>query len=237
MKKFLTVMAVLLAFLVSETFAKSRSSGFSRSSSKSSFSKSSYKSSKSSYKTTKPKSTSSWGKKSTVKSNTSTVKPKAVSTNKLDAKQTKKVTSNKSTKRFSSKKEAETAARKSLIQKNSYTSSKPPTKRPEYVPSTVSRNGRSYDVKYYPMPGGGYGYGYRDPTSGLIVSLLAADMIMDAAMMNRYGYSYGPAPVRTTHVVHKGESKPMSSMGWVFTFMVTLFIMGLIIFFIRKGLE
>lgn len=239
MKNFLTVMAILLAFITTEAFAgKSRSGGFSRS--KSSYSKPSYskpKVSKPSYKYNKPKATKSFGSnKSTVKNNSS-FKPKAVSKNKLDAKQTKKVSSNKSTKRFKTKKEAEAAARKSLAKKNSYTSSKPPAKRPDYVPRNVTRNGRSYDVNYYPMPGGGYGYGYRDPTTGLIVSLLAADMIMDAAMMNRYGYSYGPAPVRnthTTHVVHRGESKPMSAMGWIFIFLITFFVMGLIIYFIRK---
>lgn len=235
MKKFLTIFTVLLTLLVADTFAKSRSSSWGGSKSKSS-----YKSTPSKSYSTK-KSTSSWSSKKKSKNSynskstaSTTSKSKAISKNKLDAKQTKKVTSSNNAKRYTSKKEAETAARKELASKNSYTSSTPPSTRPEYVPKTVSRNGRNYDVDYYRMPNGSYGYGYRDPSTGLIVSLLAADMMMDAAMMSRYGYSYGPAP-RTTHVVHheKGESKPMGVMGWILTFFIIGGIFGIIIYVIR----
>lgn len=244
MKKFLTLFAVLLTFLVADTFAKSRSSGGFGGS------RSSYKSTPSkSYSTHKPKkSTSSWSsKKSTTKpsykskstTTTSTTKPKAVSTNKLDAKQTKKVTSSTTTKRYTSKKEAEAAARKELASKNTYTSSTPPPTRPSYVPQTVTRNGRTYETDYYRLPNGSYGYGYRDPTTGLIVSLLAADMIMDAAYMRNHGYTYGPAPrtTHTTHVVHHDnyESRPMGVMGWILTFFIIGGIFGLIIYAIRKA--
>ena len=251
MKKFLTIFAVLLAFLVTNTFAKSksRSSSWGGSKSKSSYSKPSK--SKSSYTSYKPakKSTSSWSsqKKVTKPSNSynskstvhTTTKPKAVSINKLDVKQTKKQTSSKNAKRYTSKKEAETAARKDLVSKNSYTSPKPPTVRPSHVPHTVTRNGRSYDTDYYRFPNGSYGYGYRDPTTGLIVGLLAADMMMDAAYMRNHGYSYGPAPrsTHTTHVVHhsKSESRPISTMGWIFIFFITFTIIGLIIYAICKS--
>jgi cobalamin biosynthesis Mg chelatase CobN len=236
MKKFITIFAVILAFLASETFAKSRSGGFSRSSSKSSWGSSSKKSTSS---WGSKKSTSSWGsKKATATKPTSTksyVKPKAVSKSKLDAKQSKKVASSKSAKRYTSKKEAESAARKDLKAKNTYTSSTPPATRPSHVPQNVTRDGQSYNVNYHRMSDGSYGYGYRDPTSGLLVSLLAADMIMDAAYMRNHGYAYGPAP-RTTvvHTNHR-QSTPMSAMGWVFTFLVLFIICGFIIWIIRRN--
>jgi len=175
-------------------------------------------------------------------SNTSkTEKPKAVSTSKLDAKQTKKQASSSTTKRFTSKKEAETAARRASVSKNTYTSSTRPATRPAYVPQRVSRNGRSYDTDYYRMPNGTYGYGYRDPSTGLIMALIAADMAVDAAYMRNNNYAYGPTPHRnthTTHVVHSGPrqpSAPMSIMGWIFTFLLTFTIIGGIIWIVRKN--
>lgn len=238
MKKFLTLFFILIAFIVSDTFAKSRSSSWGGGSK----STSSWGSKKSTSSWSSKKSTSSWGSKKSTSTkpkavSTSTTKPKAVSTNKLDTKQTKKVTSSTTAKKYASKKEAETAARKELASKNSYTSPKPPTTRPEYVPTTVNRNGVRYDVDYHRLPNGSYGYGYRDPSTGLIVSLLAADMMMDAAMMNRYGYSYGPSQrtTHTTHVVHhdRSEHRPMGVMGWILTFFIIGGVFGIIIYIIR----
>ncbi len=232
MKKLPILLTVILTFLVSDVFSKSRSSrsgGFGGFRSKSTPSKS--------YNTVKvKKSTSNWSTKKVapkpIKSiNTSKVKPKAVSKNKLDVKQTKRqASSTVSKKKYSSKKDAENAARKDLLKKNTYTSSKAPSTRPSHVPNSVTRNGRSYDVDYHPMPGGGYGYGYRDPTSGLIISLLAADMIMDAAYMRNHGYTYGPTAnmqprhTHSTHVVHHGSSGSSGSSVAIWILLITLLL-------------
>jgi len=262
MKKFLTILAVLLAFLASETFAKSRST--SRSFSKPSTSSYSKPSPSKSYTAPVKKRTSTWGnkKKATVSKTTTAVattavasttndkakttvtaeKPKAVSTSKLDSKLTKKTASSPTAKKYTSKAQAETAARTELASKNNYTSSTRPSTRPAYIPQRVSRNGRSYDTDYYRMPNGTYGYGYRDPSTGLIVSLLAADMMMDAAYMRNNGYDYGPAVVHTprrthtTHVVHHGntQSTPISTMGWIFIFVLFGAISALVIWMIRR---
>jgi len=254
MKKFLTIFAVLLAFLATETFAKSRSRSTSTSRS-TSYSKP--KPAKT-YRAPVKKTTSSWGNKkvtkakptynptptkATVTKPKATVvkpKPKAVSTSKLDAKQTKKVASSKSAKKYTSKKQAEAAARKDLASKNSYTSSTRPSTRPAYIPQRVSRNGRSYDTDYYRMPNGSYGYGYRNPSTGLIVALLAADMAMDAAYMRNNGYVVTPRHTNTTHVVHHGNtqrapSAPMGAMGWIFTFILLGLFVSFVIWIIRRN--
>jgi hypothetical protein len=84
-------------------------------------------------------------------------------------------------KTFTSKADAESAYRSKLASQNTFTTSKAPSTRPEYIPQTVSSGGRTVNVVYHSVPGGGYGYGYYDPMTHMFMTLAATQMIMNAS--------------------------------------------------------
>lgn len=84
-------------------------------------------------------------------------------------------------KTFASKADAETAYRSKLASQNTFTSSKAPSTRPTYIPQTVSTGGRTVNVVYHSVPGGGYGYGYYDPMTHMFMTLAATQMIVNAS--------------------------------------------------------
>ena len=198
-KKLLFLLFILLAFVVSDAFAKSRSYS-SKSYSSKSYSNKSYsnKFTKSwgskKVPTATKKSTASFGvkKKTTKKWNSNKAtssknnKNVAKSTSKTDKAQMKRQSS-KAKKKYATRADATKAVKATAHKKNtSYTSSTPPKIRPASVPKTVTRNGRQTTVVYHQVSGGGYGYGYIDPLTNMFMTLAVADMIANTRTVDRY---------------------------------------------------
>lgn len=145
-------------------------------------------------------------KKSTIKKTTTkkNEKPKAVSTSKIDKRQSKamKGKNTAAAKKYGNKKSATKAYRSDLAKKNKYTSSTPPSTRPSHIPPTVVHGGITYQTRYSVLPGGGYGYMRYNPLTGMYYVMDPIDyLIMESAMMNAgYGHwdargrpvTYGP---------------------------------------------
>lgn len=265
MKNFLTLFLSLLLFVVvdtSEAKSKSYKSYSSKKTTKPFLKKSTPKKPK--YVAPKPKpapklgttnkTTKGFGSKTKTdpKLNSPTKTSKAPKTT-LDKKLAKKNAllskNNEAGKKYGSKKAAEAAYKKKMASSNKYTSSTPPATRPDYVPRTVSYNGRDVDVRYNRLSDGSYGYGYYN-SSGLFVSLVAAQMIADAAVMSRYGYgnydAYGNPIYRQPKVVHHHHyeqshgndgyvttpvKEKSTGLGWAFFWLFLIIIVGMVIWF------
>ncbi|MDD5649802.1 MAG: hypothetical protein PHF86_05180 [Candidatus Nanoarchaeia archaeon] len=111
---------------------------------------------------------------------------------------------------------------------NKFTTPTAPTTTPDYIPKTVVYNGSSVPVTYGQLPGGGYGYGRVDPTTNMLVALVAADMIADNMTMAHHGYgewdNYGK-PIRHT---------PVSGTAVLITFLVIIGVIVCAAIFLRK---
>lgn len=198
------VLCFLIVIGTSDIFARRgggssfRSSSPSRSSSfRSSPSRSSRSSSFKSKKSTPAKKSTRATKSSTLKktSTSKKAKPKAVARSKVAKKKQKALAqkNNAAAKKYGNKKNAEKAFREKMSSQNKYTSSTPPSKRPDYVPQNVTINNTHVSTSYGMLPGGGYGYGYMDPTTHMFCALAAHQMIVNDAMLMNHGYgSYGP---------------------------------------------
>lgn len=178
-------------------------------------------------------------KKSTTP-NTKSTAPKTAIDNKMAKKNALQSKNNAAGKKYGSKKNAEAAYRKNMTSSNKYTSKTPPATRPANIPQNVTSGGRSVNVTYNVLPGGGYGYGYRDPLTGTFMAMTAAYMIADAAMMNRHGYGaydqYGnPVYRQPAQAVVYRDSTPMSTGGKFIVGMVVVGILGLITFALYKS--
>jgi hypothetical protein len=99
-------------------------------------------------------------------------------TNAIDAKLAKNTSVGGKT--FATKSDAESAYRTKLASQNTYTSSREPSTRPNYVPRNVSVGGRNVNVVYHQY-GSGYGYGYYDPMTHAFVALAATQMMVNAS--------------------------------------------------------
>ncbi len=82
---------------------------------------------------------------------------------------------------FNSKKQAETAYRNKL--KTSWR--RKPSKRPDYVPQSISNGGRNYNVSFR-----NGGYGYWGP-GNIWIALAAGSMLANSSLMANQGYYYG----------------------------------------------
>lgn len=99
-------------------------------------------------------------------------------TNAIDAKLAKNTSVGGKT--FATKSDAESAYRTKLASQNTYTSSREPSTRPNYVPNNVNVGGRNVNVVYHQY-GSGYGYGYYDPMTHAFVALAATQMMVNAS--------------------------------------------------------
>lgn len=216
------LMALLLFVMVdARGYSGGRSSGRSSSFSRSSrskpktYSRPAKRASKPSRAVTKPSAI----KKS---SKTTAAKPKAVSANKLDKQRQKQMVSKDKAafKKYSNKKQAKSAYQKKMASSNKYTNATPPASRPKNIPQNVNAGGRSVNVTYNVLPGGGYGYGYMDPMSGMFMAVAAHHMIVNASMMRSAGYGQWDASGRP--VVVRSASNSVA-------FIVLLFLVGAIV--------
>jgi hypothetical protein len=191
---FVVLFAVLLMVGGGEDiFAKSRGGGSRKSSFKLSKPKPRPKPAPTK-KIVKPKKTRT-DKKSTIKKTSTSTKPKAVSSNKMDRKQTKamKTKNTAAGKKYGNKANASKAYKGDMAKKHtSYRSSTPPATRPASVPRTVVvvAGQPGYAVGYHPFGGGFYGYGYMDPVTNMYVRLAAAQMIANDMALQNAGYGH-----------------------------------------------
>lgn len=241
------VLCLLIVIGTSDIFARgggrssfssgSRSSSFSRSSSSSKSTSGIGRSSRSSTLKSSTASKKTEGVKTGVKS-TSTVnkaaaaksqKPKAVAQSKLTKKKQKAMAqqNNAASKKYGNKKNAESAFREKMSNQNKYNSSTPPTKRPDYVPQNVTINNTHVSTSYGMLPGGGYGYGYMDPTTHLFCALAAHHMMVNDAMLMNYGYgSYG---VNGQPIMISTGASVVTILFWIIGSIVLLVIIIVII--------
>jgi hypothetical protein len=131
--------------------------------------------------------------------------------------------------KYGSKATAEKAFREKMATSNSYTSATPPATRPTSVPQSITVNNTSINTSYDRLPGGGYGYGYYDPTSHLFMALAVNQMIVNDAMMAESGYGrWG----------HDGRPVQTSGAGivllWFFGFLVIVTVIVIVYANTRK---
>lgn len=151
------------------------------------------------------RSTSATNSRSTTPSNRSTTASRSTSTNRNDramARQNAR-TNNAASQRYGSRTNASAAYSRQLASRNSYTSATAPTTRPRHIPATTSVGGRNVNVSYNVLPGGGYGYGYISPTTGLFVALAANQMYVNNAMLASAGYGSYNANGQPQTVVYR----------------------------------
>jgi len=190
MKRLYVFLVAITLVIATDAFSKRGSGGFSSSRSSSSSSSRSY--SKPAAKTipaAKANVKKSKSTKSTLKKSTNTTKPKAVAKTKMDKKLNKKMasTDKAAAQKYGTKKSAETAYKTKLLESNKYTSPTAPATRPSHIPQHISVGGNRYASTYGVLPGGGYGYGYYDPT-GIFIAMTAHHMMVDAHQMRMAGY-------------------------------------------------
>lgn len=160
-------------------------------------------------------------------------------TNTIDAKLAKNTSVGGKT--FATKSDAESAYRTKLASQNTYTSSREPATRPNYVPSNVSVGGRNINVVYH-QTGSGYGYGYYDPMTHAFVALAATQMMVNASHQAEIdAMYYREARIREAQiqqaqltsqpvVVHQPTHQPSSSN------IVLWIIIGILVLCIIIGL-
>lgn len=181
MKRF--VMSVLCTMLLfSQDAFSRRSGGSSFSSSRSSRSYSRPVSKKTS---TAPRKSTTTVKKATTKTQ---AKPKAIAKTSTSKKISKKEAL--AAKKYGNKKNATSSFRKEQAKNYKNKFEKEPAKRPEYIPSSVSRGGVSHNVTFY-----NGSYGYYNMVNGVRTWMLldmATDMMVTDAMLRSHGYGvYG----------------------------------------------
>ncbi len=112
----------------------------------------------------------------------------------------KQIKANKAAnKKYGNRKKASKKARADLAKKNRYTRKTPPARRPSHIPQNVTINNRSYGTSYGMFPGGGYGYGYMNPLTGLFCAMAANQMIVNDQYMAQNGYGAWGAQRQVYH--------------------------------------
>lgn len=159
-------------------------------------------------------------------------------TNTIDAKLAKNTSV--SGKTFASKSDAESAYRTKLASQNTYTSSREPATRPNYVPNNVSVGGRNVNVVYH-QTGSGYGYGYYDPMTHAFIALAATQMMVNASHQAEIDAMYyrevriREAQIQQAQlasqpvVVHQPTHQPSSSSSIVLWIIIGILVLCIII--------
>lgn len=215
----------MLTILSADLFARGGRGGGSFGGGRSGGSRSSFSRSSSS-RSTKSKSTI---KKSSKPRNKEAVKPKSVSKNKMDKKMSKQaaVKNKAAHKKYGNKKAATAAYRKKLTSGNKYTSATAPKTRPKHIPQTTTVGGKTVNVTYNSFGGGGYGYGYMDPTTGVFMALAANQMMVNSAMMSQAGYGQWNAN-GTPYVAPVVVQRTYDPMGWIWGLIGFVIVIALI---------
>ena len=166
-------------------------------------------------------------KPSTItKKPTTTTKSKAVSTSKLTKAKQKAMaqSNNESAKKYGTKANAEKAFREKMANSNKFTSSTPPSTKPDYVPQNVTINNTSVNTRYDRFSDGSYGYGYYDPMTHMFMALAVNQMIVDDMVLRNHGYGVYNENGRPVHV-----STGMST-GSAIIIIFVIIVLGIVVY-------
>jgi hypothetical protein len=131
---------------------------------------------------------------------------------------------------YTDKKSAQAKFKKEYGAKYTSSYKTKPATRPEHIPQTYSSGGKSYNITYNVNHGG---YGYMGPSGSWIMYDMMADQVMYNRYRRHHGYVMESDYYNVTHrpvVTRTVHEKPTSTAGAVAGIVITLIVVGGIIF-------